>query len=280
MLGPYVRYWLTINEPTVYVLRSYIVGNWPPLRPNSWLRGARVLRHMCRAHTEAYSLIHRHRDDAMVGLAHSAPLIVPRIGGKRTDRAVAKLRDFLLNDLPFRLLGGEPRRFLDFIGINYYVRQVIGWQPRGLGFLLGKEQKAQDRPGESRLFGELGWEIHPDGLRAILEKFSSYGVPLIVTENGIATSNEDLRTKFLVEHVRAVAHALQSGVDVRGYLYWTLFDNFEWTEGYRAKFGLAAMEPGSLTRVPRPAAATFESICRGADPDLAGPRSGNRAVLG
>lgn len=263
-LAGQVRYWVTINEPTVYVMRGYIMGNWPPCRPGSWLQGARVLRNLCRAHAAAYQVIHARRADAMVGFAHSAPFIVPRNPEHRADRYVVRVRDFLLNDLCFRLLGREPRRMLDFIGINYYVRQVIAWQPRGVGLIFGREYKHAESV-DARRFSSLGWEMYPDGLRAMLERFSTYGVPLIVTENGIATTDETLRTDFIVAHLRALEEALRAGVDVRGYLYWTLFDNFEWTEGFSAHFGLAAVEPGTLARVARPAAALFESLGRSSE---------------
>jgi len=150
---------------------------------------------------------------------------------------------------------------LDFIGINYYVRQVVKWQPRGARALFGVEHKADD-PLAQRQFSSLGWEVYPQGLRRILDKFRSLGVPLMITENGIATLDEGLRERFLIEHVREVALAIDAGIQVLGYLYWTLIDNFEWTEGYNAHFGLAALDASSQARLARPAAAVFESICR------------------
>jgi beta-glucosidase len=85
---------------------------------------------------------------------------------------------------------------------------------------------------------------------------------LLITENGIATTNEDERSAYLLSHVRALAAAVAAGIDVRGYLYWTLFDNFEWAEGFNAKFGLSSSERGTIRREPRPAARQYEAICR------------------
>ena len=93
----------------------------------------------------------------------------------------------------------------------------------GIGLIFGREYKHAESV-DARRFSSLGWELYPDGLRAILERFSTYGVPMIVTENGIATTDETLRGDFIVAHLRALEEALQAGVDVRGYLYWTLFD--------------------------------------------------------
>lgn len=260
VLGSHVRYWLTINEPTVYVLRSYIVGNWPPCTPNAWVDAWRVLRNLCRAHTAAYPVIHRYRQDALVGFAHSAPYVTPQNPRRLADRIAARLRDFVLNELCFRLLGANPRRVLDFIGINYYVRQLIRWEPRGVGWLFGKERKA-DGAGLRR-FSSLGWEMYPPGLGATLTRFAHYGVPLIVTENGIATGDEALREEFLVAHVRELARALQAGVDVRGYCYWTLMDNFEWSEGFTAQFGLASVDRKTQARTVRPAGERYARLCR------------------
>ena len=262
-----VRFWLTINEPTVYVMRGYVAGNWPPLRPRSWLRGARVLRNLCRAHSAAYPVIHAHRSDAMVSFAHSAPYVVPRDANRGLDRLAARVRDFLLNELCFRWLGRPAKEVLDFIGLNYYVRQVIAWQPRGIGLLFGREHKENDAASERR-FSTLGWEMHPDGLRAVLVRYARYGLPLMITENGFATADEPLREQFIEAHVRSVALAMREGADVRGYLYWTLFDNYEWTEGYGAQFGLAAVDAATLNRIPRPAAATFAKICRSGEIEL------------
>ena len=257
-LAEHVRFWLTINEPTVYVMRAYVKGDWPPCQPGSWLRAWRVLRNLCRAHVSAYAVIHEYRADVMVGLAHSAPYVVPHDPQRLADRFAARMRDFALNDLCFHLVG---RRALDFIGINYYVRQVVRWRPRGAKALFGVEHKVDD-PLASRQFSSLGWEVYPQGLHSILAKFSSLGVPLMITENGIATLDEELRESFVAAHVREMALAMRDGVEVLGYLYWTLFDNFEWTEGYDAHFGLAAVDASSQARLARPAAALFESICR------------------
>ena len=87
--------------------------------------------------------------------------------------------------------------------------------------------------------------MYPQGLHSILAKFSSLGVPLMITENGIATLDEELRESFVAAHVREMALAMRDGVEVLGYFYWTLFDNFEWTEGYGARFGLAAVDTSS-----------------------------------
>jgi beta-glucosidase len=98
-------------------------------------------------------------------------------------------------------------------------------------------------------------------LRAALQLFRRHGVPLMVTENGIATSDEGLRSRYLADHVEALAHAVRDGVPVLGYLYWTLMDNYEWVEGRGARFGLVELDFATQQRTVRPAAILFKAIC-------------------
>ena len=264
-----VRLWLTINEPTVYVKRGYVAGTWPPCVSGSWWKAALALRNMCRAHSAAHAVLHRLRPDAMVGFAHSAPFVVACNPQSAADRVAAWSRDLVLNRACFQLLGRQPRKVLDFIGINYYSRQVVRWGPSfGPAMFFGTECE-EDHHGQPREFSSLGWEIFAPGLRQVLGSFARYGVPLLVTENGIATSDESLRTRFLRDHVASLAGAVRDGVPVLGYLYWTLMDNYEWTEGQGAKFGLAETDFTSQRRTPRPAAFAYQEICGSSGPGKA-----------
>ena len=93
-----------------------------------------------------------------------------------------------------------------------------------------------------------------------LEKFSRLGVPLFVTENGIATDDETLRRDFIIRHLECLAEAREGGVNVIGYLYWTLMDNYEWTLGMKPHFGLAAVDPKTQERRPRPCVEVMKNI--------------------
>jgi beta-glucosidase len=108
----------------------------------------------------------------------------------------------------------------------------------------------------------MGWAVYPDGLREILHHAADRtGLPLYVTENGIATEDDGERLEYLRTHVAAVAQARAEGVDVRGYLHWSAFDNFEWAEGYRPKFGLIAVDRDrQFARIPKPSAYAFAEI--------------------
>jgi beta-glucosidase len=264
-LAPEVRYWLTVNEPTVLVMQGYVNGTWPPFMRSAWRSATRACGNLARAHVAGYQALHRCRGDCRVGFAHSAPQVVPCNPNWRRDRTAAWIRDLILNRAFFAMIGTRrrwrPKAPLDFIGINYYTRTVIrssGWSPRGLlGHACHLPHHADQGP-----LSTIGWEVYPKGLLAVLRRFATFGLPLLITENGIATDDERLREAFLVEHLEQIATALGEAVDVIGYLYWSLMDNFEWDLGTAPHFGLAAVDPTNQERRPRPAAKRFARICR------------------
>jgi beta-glucosidase len=265
-LAPEVRTWLTINEPTVLVMQGYVNGDWPPFTRSAWRQAIRACRHLARAHVASYQTLHRCRADCQVGFAHSAPWVQPCDPASRRDRIAAWVRDLLLNRVFFAMISARPHWRpslpLDFIGLNYYTRSLIrssSWGARGL---LGHACHAPHHPDQGPI-SAIGWEVYPKGLLEVLRRYARFGLPLLITENGIATDDETLRESFLVEHLRYLAVALREGIDVMGYLHWSLMDNFEWDHGTSPHFGLAAVDPLTLERRPRPAAERLARICRG-----------------
>jgi beta-glucosidase len=254
-LGPSVTWWLTINEPTVYAMEGYVLGEWPPCRAGAWLAAVAVIRNLARAHTAAYRILHRHRPDARVSFAHSAPVIEPCRRDRLADRLAAAIRDAMLNRAFFRLIGARPGAGpgmnLDFVGLNYYTRNVVRSAGLGLGAIVGRACH-EPHHGNDGPVSTMGWEVYPAGLLATLRRFSRYGLPLLITENGIATDDEDLRREYLVHHLAGVAQALDEGIPVAGYLYWSLMDNFEWAHGFAPHFGLAAVDRVTGERTLRP----------------------------
>ena len=157
----------------------------------------------------------------------------------------------------------------DFFGLNYYFRgraiklgNPITPSIPLFDFLPVTTYQTPERP-----FGPLcpttctdfGWEIHPPGLRAVLAIAGSYGVPVYITENGLADADDDQRPAYLVQHLAVLEQAIADGVaDVRGYFHWSLVDNFEWSTGYFPMFGLHRNAGGVL--LPRPSAGYFRRI--------------------
>lgn len=260
-LAPRVRWWLTINEPTVWAKHAYVTGDWPPCIKGNWRRSIDAIRAMMRGHRLAYRIIHARRDDAMVGLAHSAPYVVASNPLNPLDRLAAKARDYGLNGLPFRMIGRPLASWLDFIGVNYYCRTVVRWAPRGRAVLLGEDDE-RPRTGELRRFSDIGWEAWAPGFKAVLQQLAAYELPMMVTENGIATRDEALRAEYLRGHLKALAEAIAAGAPVVGYMHWSLIDNYEWALGFEPHFGLCEVDLATQERRPRAIAEAYAEVCR------------------
>lgn len=147
---------------------------------------------------------------------------------------------------------GSPaawRTHCDFIGLNYYRSVYVYADALVSGFIgysggrFKNDLREADQPHV--LLNDLGWEISPGGFGDTLRSLHNcYGLPVLVTENGVPQSSDRQRGPFITAHLEELSRAVAEGVDVRGYLYWTLVDNWEWHEGYRpeARFGLFTVD--------------------------------------
>jgi beta-glucosidase/6-phospho-beta-glucosidase/beta-galactosidase len=108
----------------------------------------------------------------------------------------------------------------------------------------------------------MGWDIYPQGFYDLLMRVHRDGLPIVVTENGIADGTDAQRPDFLRAHFYALQLAAHDGADIRGYFHWSLVDNFEWSYGYQFHFGLFAVD-ANLNRVARPSVKVFQEIAAG-----------------
>lgn len=222
-LGDHVDFWITINEPMVYALQSYGKGIWPPNKKNAWAVW-KVVWNMARGHVLAYRVLHQVHPHIPVGFA------------KHFVAQLSPLRDWFFNRFFFSLIFNRQ----DFIGVNYYF---------------------SDKANVGKLpVSDLNWPIYPKGLTQILLSLKKYKKPLYVTENGIADADDSRRADFIRSHIRAIEEAQRQGCDVRGYLYWSLIDTFEWAEGYAPKFGLIAVDFQTMERTIRPSSYVYKAI--------------------
>ena len=260
-LGDDVRYWLTVNEPTVYALQGYINGVWPPFAKSAWARAARVTRALARGHVTAYETIKARCPKSRVSFAHNALHMEPCNAGRLRDRIAAHCRDWIYNELFFKLIriAGKPK--LDFVALNYYTRCSVRSQGMGLNALLGTACKLEHHSGQG-MRGTMGWEAYPRGLGLIAKRFAGLGLPLFITENGFATDDDEERRQFLRAHLRELANLVEAGIPVLGYLHWSLLDNYEWASGTLPRFGLAETNFTTQERRVRDSAGDFASVCR------------------
>ncbi|MBV8454456.1 MAG: family 1 glycosylhydrolase, partial [Deltaproteobacteria bacterium] len=148
------------------------------------------------------------------------------------DRAAAESQDLFL----------QAARADDFIGVQCYTRQRIG--PRGP---LPPEAGAE--------YTQMGYELWPNAVQAVIRQASAIAqVPIVVTESGIATDDDSRRINFMEQVLSGIAQCLHEGIDVRGYFYWSLLDNFEWLFGYGPKFGLIEVDRTTQRRKVKPSA--------------------------
>jgi beta-glucosidase len=277
-LGDLCRLWVTTNEPNVLAVQGYLFGAWPPAQ--------RSVPSLFRAH---YGLLAAHvagyralkevcGDRARVGIAHHVRAVQPASPRWPADRAAAAVFARLFNDAfsmavcegsmfgpmdaAFRAASGfrvaDARNTQDFFGINYYSRDVVR-------FSLAHAQElflSRGIPAGAEV-SDLGWEIYPAGLGEVLRAWHRRsGLPIYVTENGIADASDAKRGRFILRHLAEVASAIADGVDVRGYFHWSLLDNFEWAEGYEPRFGLIEIDYATQARRPRESAEIYARVAR------------------
>lgn len=273
--GRDVRWWVTINEPAVVAVFGYLYGEWPPLQ-SSTSGFLAALRGMARMHAAGYRAVHevsrRNGRTAMVSLAHHERPLHPYNPRSPLDRAATVLPDILFNRWFLRACttgrlappvgAGERvpglRGSMDYIGLNYYCNELVRFR---LG--SGRSMFAENVAEPTLPHSSFGWSIEPDGLRRALEDlWQRFHRPILVTENGVADENDELRGGFLRDHLRAVGDAMAAGVDVRGYLHWSSMDNFEWAEGYSKRFGLFSVDRETMERTAKPSAAVYREMCR------------------
>jgi len=255
-----VNYWITINEPLVYAYHSYLLGIWPP-QEKSFLKVNKVTENLSIAHIKAYRLIHniykkKKFSAPFVSLAQNLQAFVacsPTIRNK----LAAHLRQGLFNfGFIERLLRYKT---LDFIGINYYNRSLVdvqGWHPMNLALDICKKNHHPLKKNS------LGWDIYPQGLYELLLKLKRHNLPIFILENGICTEDDNARWDFISGHLNYLHRAMQEGVKVLGYIYWSLIDNFEWDKGFTPRFGLIEVNYQTYKRTIRESARRFAMACK------------------
>ncbi len=269
-LGEFCDLWCTVNEPNVVIVLGYIEGRFPPGKQD-FRAAMRAGRNMARAHAAAYRRIHELQPQARVGFAHNVHILDPANPRSPLDRWVAAWWDRAHNEaflasinrgwwsLP---LGFGPawrlRKTLDWVGLNYYTRDVVAFERKKARQLFGRHFHHEDA---ELLDGGYG-ELYPQGMARSLKRLARLGLPIYVTENGIPDADDDQRPRAILAHLHQVWKVIQECVPVMGYYHWTLVDNFEWAEGWTLRFGLIELDRETQERTIRRSAYLYRDVCR------------------
>jgi beta-glucosidase len=258
-LGDLVGMWCTINEPTIYAYNGWMTGEFPPGRRSDVAAIYSVTSNLQRAHELAYHAIKRRWPDALVGLSHHKFLFLPA-SQKRRDRWAAQTTQAVMDRWPV-----APGRFsrvvdasADFIGIAHYWGQMCAFDPS-----RPREQFIRRFNVPGLPVTDMGWSTDPTWMRRVLNDLRRAGKPVYITENGLASNDDDWRQRYIDEILSNVLLAIEDGVDVRGYFHWTNMDNFEWARGYSMRFGLIDVDRKTLERTIKPSGHLYARIANG-----------------
>ncbi|MBM4447150.1 MAG: glycosyl hydrolase family protein [Chloroflexi bacterium] len=261
-LGPKVKLWCTINEPSIYAVLGYFTAEWPPAVKDPQ-KAAIVFRNLLRAHTAAYTAIKRLEPQAQVGLVVYMGTYDPPNQWYLLDVVVAYLLnknlteshfpylvdgrfDFSMPGLANESYTSGVKEAFDFVGLNYYTHFHRRFNP------FSQEQFVEITRAPPEKLTDMGYEIYPEGLYRALKLITGYtSKPIYITENGIADDSDTKRAKFIEDHLLVVNKAISEGMNVKGCFYWSLMDNFEWAYGFERRFGLYHVDYSTQERTLR-----------------------------
>ncbi|MFG2055557.1 GH1 family beta-glucosidase [Micromonospora sp. NPDC048930] len=297
-LGDRVRTWTTLNEPWCSAYLGYGNGMHAPGRTDAG-DAFRAVHHLLLGHGLAARAL-RAAGAEILGITLNLADVQPADPDSAADAAAVRLIDGLQNRIfldpltgagypddvlahlsgmvePDFIRDGDEKLIaapLDLLGINYYSPSYVAGRPGGAGggAYPGSEGRVEFLPPAGPLT-DMGWMIEPAGLTRLLERVAADypGLPLVITENGAAFADrkgageaggvaDGDRVAYLDGHLRAAHRAIARGVDLRGYLVWSLLDNFEWAEGYRKRFGIVHVDYLTQRRTPKESARWYQEV--------------------
>jgi beta-glucosidase len=245
--GDYVSIWNTFNEPNLYATMSFGLGEFPPYK-SSVVAALRVIKNISKAHGMIYDYLKDKWPDKMVGISHNSAIFSAHN---------------ILGYLPAKLADLWYMEFIpaffsksDYVGMSYYAR--IPYDPFPISHLYTPEKIKR----AGKLHDDI-WEYYPEGLRTCLYRYARHKKPIIITENGICTSDDTKRVRAIKDYTKIIHEALHDNVDIRGYYHWSSWDNFEWTLGPTFRFGLYECDLETMERRKKPSADLFSHLAYG-----------------
>ncbi len=267
-----VKNWCTINEPGVYSVMGYFAGVFPPGQKNPQL-AVEVLKNLLVAHTAVYNSLKKlpNGDNVKIGIVKNIMQFDPYRRWNLLDWLVCRVTDKIYNGItlsylqtgkinvnyPFFVkINYESKDSIlatDFFGLNYYSHNHLKFKFDSYEFFENKFLK-------NDIMTDMPYAIYPEGFYRAIHQVSKLKKPIIITENGIADSNDDRRSLFIERYIYAMNRAISDGINVEGYFYWSLMDNFEWAEGFDMKFGLYEVDFKNQDRKIRKGSKKFIEI--------------------
>lgn len=267
-LKDYVSLWCPINEPNVFMYSGYFEGTFPPGKKDMDA-GFTVLANLVRGHAAAYHVIHEVQPQAKVGIAMHYRSFRPARNWFPLDKWVANTQTKLFNDaFPHAIATGkldfvytrenipEALKTMDFFGVQYYTRDLVQFALTFKGVFSKRFFPKDAEQSKSGFIANV-----PEGMFEALRWANSYGLPIIVTENGIDDTDDTLRPQYMIEHIHQMWRAVNFNIPVRGYFHWTLVDNFEWERGWTQRFGLWGLNENTQERIHRKSVDIYKTIC-------------------
>ncbi len=245
--GGFAKAWNTFNEPNVYAMNAFMLGNFPPRKKGQYFLANRVLDNMGKAHDIAVTIL-REKSDAPIGISLNTACME---GRGLLGRLVAAFVRWW-----FMTRAARPFERCDFWGLSYYAYMIF--DPFPMDAITRKKALVKLGIPHDKM-----WGYRPEGLGEVLLRFhKKYRKPIIITENGFCTDDSTQRIKAIKDYLDVCHQAIQKGVDLKGYIHWSTWDNFEWHLGPTFRFGLAWVNFDTMDREITAAGQFYEGVVR------------------
>lgn len=237
---------ITLNEPNVYSSFGYMTGKWPPEQKNV-LTFLRVYYNLTKAHKKSYKILKKANPKLMVGVATQLANIQAKRPQNLLDLFATRWMRYFWNWWFLNRI----KKYQDYVGFNYYFTDYYrfgDWNhiKKGQFFYRVNPQLSKN---------DLGWYMEPEGIYPLMVRiWAHFKKPIMITENGLADKDDAQRKWWIEESIVAMERALSEGIELIGYMHWSLLDNFEWAYGWWPEFGLIHVDRKTMERTIRPSA--------------------------